>query len=195
MRKTLIFLFLFLLVVSGSSYAMINTANVDRVTFTYQTPYNFATNNVAVSLTNDPIAIVGGSTAGSQILYYTVPRAGNIVGISVYGNAASTAGWATFEVVLNGTPTGIKTQINKDTATASGIPGTATSQYSYILQDRDTNYVPKGHNGKNVTGNSAFPYGKATAVAAGNRIGVNVTTSSGFAPTTSDYQVTVWVLN
>ena len=199
--KKLLFVFLFLLVCSfaSPSYALIVTENVDKDAFQYEVGYKFATDDLAASLTAKEFSVESGSDV-NDVFYYVVPREGRIVGMSVSSNNAVTLGAATFDVTINGLVTGVQTVIEPTAETvrsAVGTEGKADPQYAYIRQDRADTRVRQGFRAESNTAgiyDADHQYGKATALSAGNRVGVVVTTSSAFAATANDYIVVIYVL-
>jgi hypothetical protein len=195
--KKLFLVSLFLMLIFGLCNpvsALITTENVDKDTFQYEVPYAFATTDMGAAQTVAEITV---SPAVSGY-YYTIPRSGRLVGISVAANTAVTSGGATFDVTINSYVTGIQTVLQSGTArTAVGNSGAGGTTYAYMRQDRSETAASRGfrvssdrasyHNAEN-------SFGKATPLVAGDRIGVKVTTSSGFAPMTSDYFVVIYVL-
>lgn len=201
MKKFLLTISLFLLI-SKPVFALIETNNVSKDDFLYEVGYAFATGDLAASQSavQIPVAI---ETGTGHIFEYTIPRDGRIVGMSVTGDIALTvAGAATFDVTINGNVTGVQTVIEKLSAStgraAVGIGGSADAQYAYIRQDRADTVVARGLRAEYPKDTASFHdadhrYGKATALVAGNRVGVKVTTTSGFV-SMSDYVVVVYVL-
>jgi len=196
MKKFVLF-FLFLLVFCGSAQALIVTDNVDKTDFLYEVPYIFATSDIASSQTAVTLPIQIGQT--NQVFYYTVPRDGYLVGISSATNAAFTGGAATFDVTINNTVTGVQSvlQVGNE-RTAVGNSGSGGTTYGYMRQDRAETAAALGFKHKGSTSsyyhNADNPYGRATPLTAGDRIGVKMTTSSGIAPTGDDVVVVVYVL-
>lgn len=196
--KKLIFVSLFFLIfslISSSAFALIVTDNTDEDNFLYEVPYQFATSNLAASLTASAFPIISTTVNNTG---YLLLRAGKIVGISVAGDGVYTGtGGATFDVTINGTVTGVQGWIQNTTISALGNTGSAGPQYSYIRQYRNEIKSALGFRKNDATGdwhNRDNPYGKATPLVAGDRIGVKVTTSSGWGVNTNDYVVTVYVL-
>ena len=198
MKKLLLSISLFLLV-CGPAYGLIETRNVDPDNFDYEVAFGFSTADTSTTVTG--LAIPINSTLTDNF-YYVVPRDGRVVGMSVAGSAACTAGAATFDITINGTVTGVQAVIEPTALavrSAVGIDGKADPQYAYIRQDRASSTVAQGFR---KTGHpqedrydAEHPYGKATALTAGNRIGVNFITSTDFAPNSStDYLVVIYVL-
>lgn len=196
--KRLLLASLFLLVTSVPAFGLIVTDNVDRDDFQYEVGYSFATEDLTASLSAIEIPARHADTISN--FYYVVPRDGRIVGMSVAGNAAVTDGAATFDITINSQVTGVQTVIENTVTTARsavGIGGSAGSQYAYIRQDRAETAVFQGFRAETSTAdrhNADHPYGKATALSAGNRVGVKVTTSSGLTPTSVDYLIVIYVL-
>lgn len=194
MKRLLLFFVspLFLLFFCSSALGLIVTDNVDIDNFQYEIGYQFSTVDLAASLTAAFFP-----TSGRNAIYgYTIPRSGKIVGISVAGNRPVVSGAATFDVTINETVTGIQAIIEASPLRlAIGNSGSTGTQFSYMRQDRADTRTHQGF--KRDTSqfyDKTHLYGKATALSAGNRVGVSVTTSSGFAPTVADYVVTVYVL-
>lgn len=196
--KRLFLISLFLLFTFGSAFALIVTDNVDKDAFQYEVPYHFSTNDLATSQTAVEIPVIAGATQHN--FYYVIPRDGRIVGMSIAGNKAVVAGAATFDLTINGTVTGIQTVIEPTVGTARsavGISGSAGPQFAYIRQDRAETASARGFRSSSDKAsyhNAEHFYGKATALSAGNRVGARITTSSSFAPTTTDYVITIYVL-
>ena len=198
---TLLFLFSICFCVRNVSFAEITTENVDKDRFLYEDGFMYATYDLAASQTSMELPIIPGLTGARTNYYRLVKRTGNdtvngrIVGIAVSGNKACTSGAATFDVTINGTVTGIQAVIQPNTLSAVGNVGSSGAQYTYLNQDRASDTVPLGFR-PTASGfhDSDHPYGKATGLNAGNRIGIKVTTSSGFAPTSNGYVTTVYVL-
>lgn len=198
MKKSIFFL-LFLLIAVSQSFALITTDNVDKDSFGYQTPYLFATSNLSANQTT--IAVSTAGTSGSnEVSEYVVPRAGSIVGLAVTGNANVTTGAATFDVTINGELTGIQAVINKNPGTFIGT-GSSGIKYAYARQDRSDVTVSQGTKDTSVSNRASFysadyPFGRATPLVAGDRIGVKVNSSLNFTTNQSiDYVATVYVLN
>ena len=197
MRK-LILTSLLVLTLCFPAYALLVTDNVDRDNFQYEIPYQFATTDLGASLTAVTFSVSGLAGSGTAANpNYVIPRSGRIVGIAVSGNAAITAGGATFDVTINGTVTGVQTVIESPARSAVGNTGSSGTQFAYMRQDRADTAASRGFKASDDSANfhnADNPFGKATALSAGNRVGVRVTTSSTLSPTTIDYVVTVYVL-
>jgi hypothetical protein len=204
MKKLLLSLS-FLLLVSSPVYALIVTENVDRDEFQYEVTYQALTEDLSANVTATAIpfhsAYASGTIPTNQIYYAVVPRDGVLVGMSVSGNAACTAGGVTFDATINNQVTGMQTIIEPTTGTARsavGISGAADPQYAYIRQDRASTTTARGFRKETSPyldiHNAEHPYGKVTQLSAGNRVGIKVTTSSGFLPVTTDYLVILYVL-
>lgn len=201
MRKFLVAsLFLLIVSVSVPAFALLETNNVDVDNFNYMIAYQFASADIAASLTARDIPILNNTVSTTQLenLYFTVHRPGNVVGISVAGNAPATAGGATFDVTINNQVTGIQAviEVGPDVV-AVGIDGSSDQQYAYRVHDRRDSRVAPGFylsGGSPAWHDLVNAYGKATALVAGNQIGVEVTTHSTFAPANSDYVIVVYVL-
>ena len=198
--KKLILVTLFLValfVLTTPLFALMTTENVDKDKFDYEVAFTFATSDMGTSYTAQEIP-VSQTTSMLNNFYYVVPRDGSIVGISVAGNIVLGAGAATFDVTINGTVTGVQTVIEySPVRTALGNSGASGSQYAYMRQDRAETASSQGFrqsSDKSDYHNVDNPFGRATPVSAGDRIGVKVTTNSGLSPTTADYVVTVYVL-
>ena len=196
--KKLIFISLFLLIFSlfsSSAFALLVTDNTDEDNFLYQAPYNFATSNLTASVTLGRVSVM--SNPFQDNFYYVVPRDARITGISVASDRPITAGGATFDVTINDKLTGVQAWIQPNTITALGNTGSAGTQYGYIRQYRNETAAAIGFRRSGNKGyyhNADNPYGKATPLVAGDRIGVKVTSSSGLLPITCDYIITIYVL-
>jgi len=195
--KKLLLACLFLLICTPA-FGLIVTDNVDRDNFGYEVAFSYATDNISANTIAWEIPVE--STLDDNF-YYVVPRDGRVVGMSVAGSAACTAGAATFDITINGAVTGIQTVIEPTATTARsavGINGAADPQYAYIRQDRADSVVARGFRvSLDRVGyhDAEHPFGKATALTAGNRIGVTINTTTGFTPTaTTDYLVVIYVL-
>jgi hypothetical protein len=199
--KKLIFAFLFLLTIGNiTAKAMITTENVDPDRFQYVVPYYFATTDLAASRTDELRTV-----ANQYVTYYTIPRDGKIAGIAVYGNTNVTSSGkrATFDITYNGNPTGVKCMVGLEgnnplsEYVAVGGQGKANAIRGYIWQDRLTYVAAQGFTATNDTVSyqtAEYPYGKASPIVAGNKIGVKVTTTSGWTDTGNDYAVVVYIL-
>ena len=194
--KKLFLLSLFLLFLCSPAFALLVTDNVDRDKFQYEIGYTFSTDDIGASKTAIEIPNVHGTSQFN--FYYVIPRDARIVGMSTAGSQVCTVGSATFDVTINGTVTGIQNVVDEGASrSAVGNSGSTGSQYSYIRQDRAEDIVSRGFrpaDDKTDIHDTTYPYGKATPLSAGNRIGVKVTTSSNFTPTNADYVITVYVL-
>lgn len=193
--KKLILASLFALGLCSSVFALLVTDNVDKDSFQYEVAYRFTTADLAASQTAAEVPVISGAVQHN--FYYTIPRSGKIVGIAVSGNAEITAGGATFDITINGNVTGVQTVIESPARSAVGNTGSSGPQYAYMRQDRAETAASGGFRASGSTAdkhNADNPYGRATPLSAGNRVGVKVTTNSSFAPTTIDYVVTVYVL-
>lgn len=197
--KALLLSISLLLLVSNPVYALIETENVDRDEFQYEVGYQFATGDLQASQSAVEIPVIVDLGHNFDLV---VPRKGSLVGMSVAGNAACATGAATFDVTIAGTVTGIQTVIEptagSSAQTATGVGGAAGPQYAYIRKVREDSPVARGFRhtyDRNSFHDADHVYGKATALSAGNRIGVKVTTSSDFAPTSSDYVVVIYALH
>lgn len=202
MRKLLLLALPLLLILSFTTpaHALLNTDNVDETKFQYRVAYTFGTGNIVASETRAEMYTYPGYT-NALMKAHVVTRPANIVGMSVAGNAVLTAGEATFDVTVNGTITGIQVSLDPYTArSAAGTAGSTGSQYGYIEQDRDETAVPRGFRSVgdirswSYGGDYDHRYGYATALAAGDRLGVVATTNSTLAPLTNDYTINVYVL-
>ena len=193
MKKLLIISLFFLIfsLVSSSAFALLVTDNTDSDNFLYQQGFDFSTSDLTVSKTQVAIPINSTLTGLSE---YTLLRDGKLVGISVATSAACTVGGATFDVTINGNVTGVQAWIQKTTVSAVGNSGSAGAQYSYIRQYRNETAAPKGFGIGGAKHNADNPYGKATPLVAGDRIGVKLTTNSTFAPDNMDAVVVVYIL-
>jgi len=197
---------LFLLFACYPVYALITTDNVDKDTFNYEVGYRFATDDLAAAQTNLTIPLTpktvrdGVGASNVDFTEYTISRNGRLVGIAITGKGTCSSGAATFDVTLNGTVTGVQCVIESEpTRSPAGTSGSSGSQYAYIRQDRSETASARGfqndsdefttrrHNADN-------PYGRATPISAGDRVGVVATTSSGFAGAGADYVIVVYVL-
>jgi hypothetical protein len=196
--KKLLFILLFLAVTCNHAFALLTTENVDKDKFGYMVTYQFATANMAASRTDDEMPTSGTSSPNMQN-YYVVPRDGTIAGISVASNLTITSGSATFDVTINENKSGLEAVIAASPAlSAIESVGNSGSRYSYINQDRSEDVVKRGFSSSLQRTNyydAEHPYGKATALTAGDRIGIKVSTSSGYANTTADFTATVFVLD
>ena len=179
------------------AHAMIITNDVDRNNFLYQSAYTFSTSDLAATQTAVDLQVGTGATLANNF-YRTVSRDGSVVGISVTGSTPLNVGAATFDITINGTVTGVQTVIEAaPVRTAIGNYGKSDSQFAYMRQDRDETAASRGFRPLGYTAdvhNSDNPYGRATPLTAGDRIGVKVTTSSNLSVQTIDYVVTVYVL-
>ncbi len=199
MKKIFALVSLFLLIGVSSASALLNTDNTDKETFKYEVPYVFASEDLTASLTDETVAVIGGGVFASNFSY-VIPRDGRLVGISVAGSRVCTTGAASFDVTINGTVTGFISVIESAARSAVGTSGSSGTQFAYTRQDRAETPVAQGFKTLRLTGNLEYHdanhiYGKASAIAAGDRIGVEVTTSSDFlAPTFADYIITIYVL-
>lgn len=192
-----------LLLLCSPAWALIVTDNVDKDSFGYEVAYQFATNDLGASYTANNMPIRASASIADN--FYVVPRDGYILGLSVAGNVACTAGAATFDVTINEQVTGIQAviedRIGTVDRTAVGTSGAAGERWAYIWQPRGQDVTSQGFRGSGGVGcladlyNNEHPYGKATPLTAGNRIGVKVTTSSGFTPTAADYIVVIYALH
>lgn len=194
--------FLFLLafvVITSNAFALLTTENCDKEKFLVKTVYEFASNDVAASLTAVDIPAKDPSGVNT-VLEYVVPSNARLVGISVSENAtkAATSGSATYDVTINGTVTGLQALVSSFATPYLGASGSAGTYLSYSFHDRDSDSMERGFKAPNA--NSSYrhdadhPYGKATALVAGSRIGVKVTTSSGYAPVSADPLIRVYVV-
>jgi len=185
--------FLIFSLVSSSAFALLVTDNTDSDNFLYEVPYVFSSADVTASITAQALIINRYNNASG----YTLLRDGKLVGISIAGDMACTAGGATFDVTINGEVTGVQAYIQNSTLTALGNSGSAGEQYSYMRQYRNETNAAQGFRRNIIDSayhNADNPYGRATPLSAGDRIGVKITTSSNFAPSGADYVVTVYVL-
>jgi len=105
MRKltSVLVLFGLLWAMSGVANAAITNRNLDAG-FEHHVVLQFGTEDIGydgggeISLAGNPSA-----TNTDQVLHFVAPTAGTICAMSVRSNAALTAGWATFDVTINGT--------------------------------------------------------------------------------------------
>ena len=195
MKKLLLTLFL-LLLVPQSAYPLIVTDNVDRDKFQYEVGYRFSSGDTVASTTSLDVAMEASSTGHN--FFYTIPRDGRVVGMAIAGNEAITTGQATFDITINGQVTGIQTVLEPIVHSAVGIAGKTGPQYAYIRQDRSESRTAQGFRAEGDIDDIHLvntPYGKATPLVAGNRIGVQITTSSLYAPVTNAYVVVIYVLH
>ena len=209
MKKLLIVSLFLVFGFCGSALALITTDNTDRDSFQYELGYRFATGDIGASKTSVEVytnPVTGSNIGNDGITYYVIPRGssatyqGRIVGISAYAGKVCTLGGATFDVTINSNVTGIQAVIDSSTArSAVGITGSTGTQYSYIRHDRTQSNVEQGFRPSTNSWtpdryNADHPYGKATGLVAGDRIGVKMTTSSNFTPNDADVVITVYVL-
>lgn len=190
-----------LLLFTSPAFALIVTDNVDKADFLYEVAFGYATSDLDANSIDWEINVVP-DLASSY--YYVVSRDGRIVGMSVSGDAAVTAGAATFDITINGLVTGVQAVLEPTTeATARiavGTSGSADPRYAYIRQDRADTAAAQGFRVVYTTDKADFhdvdnPYGRATPLVAGNRVGVLVNTTANFAPNSStDYVITIYVL-
>jgi hypothetical protein len=193
-----LFLLAFVVCVSNAS-ALLVTASCDKDAFQTRTCYEFASTDVAASLTKVDIPIRG-TTGGNSVFEYVIPKDARLVGITVSQHVSklATAGYATYDVTINGTITGLQAGISPSVFSAVGSPGTTGTYLAYSSHDRDTIAMEQGF--KLANPNTVYrhdsdnPYGKATPLVAGNRIGVKVTTGSAYAPVTADPVIRVYVV-
>ena len=185
----------FLLIVTPSAFALIRTRNVDIDDggFGYKVSYQFATTDVGGGQT--AIELPTDATINNQY-YYTMPFKGSIVGISIASNTAITRGSVTADVTINGAVTGVRTALDGGATAKWSRSGQVADHrqfnYNTILFDTD---IPDDFGGG--THDTIHPYGKATALTAGDRIGVKLTTSTGagsLLPGTAEMNITVMVL-
>lgn len=194
MRK-LFLLCLSLLILPVSAFALIVTDSVDKDSFGYEVAYRFATSDLQASLTAAEVPVIPG--AAQHNFYYTIHRDGKVVGISVAGNDPVAVGGATFDVTINGTITGVQTVVESPARAALGATGSSGTQFAYMRQDRAETNSARGFRASGDRAglhNTDHPYGRATPLTAGSRIGVAVTTSATWVDTTADYIVTIYVL-
>ena len=199
--KKLLLISLFLLLFVRPVHALITIDNLDFDRFPWQSSYRFASSDLAASLTEAEMPTEASQT--NQNLYYTISRGsvagyGKIIGISVAGNGAIVAGGATFDVTINGCTTGIQAVIDSPVRAALVDSGSTGTTYAYMRQSWNTDVTSRGFKAAYNKGSYHdvdHYYGKATALSAGDRIGIKVSTSSGFLPAGSrDYVATVYVL-
>ena len=179
--KKLVFTFLFLFAICVPAFALLVTDSTDEENFQYLVAYKFATEDLAANVSNVNIPIIP-RKAGVNF-FYVLPKGGKVVGISVAGNMGLLpTEAATFDVTINGQTTGVQTVLEKVARSAVGNVGSSGENYAYMRQYRNETKVAKGfrrgfHDDYNFY-NEEQPYGRATPLSAGNRIGVQVTTSS-----------------
>ena len=210
MRRIILLVFCILLVVSyQTAYGLLVTDNTDKDKFQYEVTYRFASSDFTQSMTAAEVPAIslngtGQSNPTRDVFYTVVPRDGKVVGMSVAARDAITSGSATFDVTINGLVTGVQTLLEDapvttvNARTALGTTGGSGTTWSFIRQDRNDTNAARGfrttNNSTNDRHNADNPFGRATPISAGNRIGVRVTTSSGLYPLTNAYTVTVYVL-
>lgn len=73
---------------------------------------------------------------GQSTYYYTMPFAGNVLGISVYSNAAQTAGYASFYVTVNDVSTGLVAGVDLNNNTQTHQSTQAGSNDTFSAGDR-----------------------------------------------------------
>lgn len=120
----------------------------------------FSVANLDTALTNTDLLLAG---IAGQTLTPGQPSAGTVLGVSVVGNAAPSAGTAVFSVHAAGTEI-----VGGPTATIDSATNTLES-----------------------SGLSASA--RAHTFAKGARLGISATTSTNLAATTVDYIATIWV--
>ena len=181
------------------AFALIRTRNVEAddygsgdSKFDYKVAYQFATGNVAASTSATAMPVPDNVAMGTQNYYYAMPFKGSIVGISIASYTALTGGSATAEVTINGVVTGVRTALNSP-GTARDYPSGLVTAHSRVNantlaydDDSPPNWGGAWHRA------TTHEYGKATSLVVGDRLGVNIETSSGVNAT--DYVVTVIVL-
>lgn len=194
MRKILLVFLFLLLVCCVPSYALIQTDNTDikEGGFGYKVAYKWASYDVGSNLTAVELPVSFDTTTRYN-LYYPMIFKGNIVGVSIAASGAPTAGSATAEVYINGLATGVRTAIDAGGTVKSAKSGGRTVHTTYNYNQLDFDSEVAGSWGGSWDG-KVYPYGRATALAAGDYIGVKLTTSSNFAPNTDDFVVTVIIL-
>jgi len=184
---------------ASPAYALIRTRNVDvddagtgDSKFDYKVAYVFATGDVAAStsLTDVPVPM---AYVKQQSFYYAMPFKGTIVGVSIASKEALTTGSATVDVTINGTVTGVRTALDADSTVAYSISGLVATHTQYnastlAYNDDSPNNLGGGYH------DSTHQYGKATELAVGDYLGVQIETSSDIVPAASHYVVTVIIL-
>ena len=198
MKKIIFLLVITLLLWATPASALIRTRNVDakdygsgESKFKYKVAYTFATTNVGDSLTASQLSVDATIT---DVDFYIMPFKGTIVGISIGSSAALTAGSVTADVTINGTVTGVRTALDAGGSTRHNQSGllAAHTQYNLNTLAYDDDSPPDWGGAKH---DDTHLYGKATALAAGDRLGVKLTTSSAFAPDlSSEINITVIIL-
>jgi len=98
--------------------------------FPYAQPYQFMQSDVAANQTAVALDVLGlsGNTE------YTMDLAGSVIGISIAGNAARSAGTLTVDVTINGTATGLQAILNETNTT-----------YHYATQVMETDTFSAGN--------------------------------------------------
>ena len=204
MKKILLAtLFLLIFGVSDSAFALLKTNNVHKEDFKYEVPYFFASEDLTQSMTAIKVgvgAVNGSSTDGfGDNFFYVVSRDGFLTGMSVAMSTPLTNGAATFDVTINGTVTGVQVVIEDNPVrTAVGTTGSSGDQFGFIRQDRSDTNAADGFKGDDEftlsRHNSDNPFGRATPLTAGNRIGLKLTTDSTLLPGHADAIITIYVL-
>lgn len=144
-------------VVNGQIYATTFTTSVSGAG---GKAINYGDQNVSASQTTAEWGNTPSVDVGGDIKRVVMPVSGDIVGISLWSNAASTSGTLTAWPTINGTAATLSSGLNTHT-------GSTTTSYTV-----------------EAVGVDHFQVGQA--------IGVKVTTSSAWAPTTADVGVTVF---
>lgn len=196
--------FIFLLVITflclwaSPAHALIRTRNVDAKDygtgdskFDYKVAYQFITGDVAASTSLVAMPVPTSYKNQRHNFYYAMPFKGNIVAISIMSKAALTGGSATAEVTINGYVTGVRTAINAGGNTRDSESGLVTVHTQYNAQTLEYDDDAPADWGGSIH-DVNHPYGKATPLVVGDRVGVNIETSAGINVT--DYVVTVIIL-
>ncbi len=183
------------------AFALIRTRNVEAddygsgdSKFDYKVAYQFATQDVAASISAVAMPVPtanADSTLHKHSLYYAMPFKGSIVGISIATYETLTGGSATAEVTINGYVTGVRTAL--EVSNVRHYPSGLVTTHSRVNANTlayDDDSPPNWGGGRHKA--VTHPYGKATPLVVGDRIGVNIETSSGV--NTTDYVVTVIIL-
>lgn len=199
MKRFILFLVITCFWVMPAS-AAIRTRNVDfnDEGFQYKVPYQFATEDVGENVTETaiPAAAAVRNTPADQY-YYAVPYKGNIIGIAIASNTAITAYSVTADVTINGCVTGVRTTLNSGQTAKISSSGEVASHSQSNCNTLDLISGVPDESPPNWGGgayDSYHPYGRATPLVAGDRIGVKITTDNGMRPTSADINVTVFIL-
>ncbi len=102
---------------------------VDGQTYVNCIPVVFAQDNAAASQSAVAMKLVGSTTCDQ----FVMPRAGSVVGVSVYSNAAVTTSTAKVDVTIGGTATGLQATLD-----------TTNTQAHYNTQAINTDTVGAG---------------------------------------------------